>query len=80
MRRSRNAFVLAAVLVVLALIGLGIYQWRAGDSQGPGSGTSTEAQTGAPDQETEPTTPAEPAWCPAVEVCLLYTSPSPRDS
>ncbi|WP_066527866.1 cutinase family protein [Corynebacterium bouchesdurhonense] len=68
MRRSRNAFVLAAVLVVLALIGLGIYQWRAGDTQGPGTGTSTEAQTGASNTEAEPTTPAEPAWCPAVEV------------
>ena len=64
MRRSRNVFVVAAVIVVLSLIGLGIYQWRTSSESGSSAAdgpleTSTEA---------EPTTPAEPAWCPAVEV------------
>lgn len=70
MRRSRNVFVVAAVIVVLALIGLGIYQWRAGEQGAGGSGTSTEAQTGQPSEseQTTQTTPAEPDWCPAVEV------------
>ena len=30
MRASRNVFVVAAVIVVLSLIGLGFYQWRSG--------------------------------------------------
>lgn len=62
MRRSRNVLVVAAVIAVLALIGLGIYQWRTGEDPLPlpDPQPSTEAQ---PDP-----TPAEPEWCPAVEV------------
>lgn len=64
-RPARNLYVLAAVIVVLALIGLGIYQWRAGDTgplePGPG-GETTATQA----EETTPT-PSEPDWCPEVE-------------
>lgn len=64
MRRSRNVFVVAAVIVVLSLIGLGIYQWRTSSESGsPAADGPLETST-----EAEPTTPAEPAWCPAVEV------------
>lgn len=65
MRSSRNVFVVAAVLVVLALIGLGIYQWRSGDGTGPVSAPdrdSTSSEAAAPE------TPTEPAWCPAYEL------------
>lgn len=70
MRRSRNVFVVAAVLVVLALIGLGIYQWRTGSegelpNAGGPLGTSSSP---APETAATTTTPAEPEWCPAVEV------------
>ncbi|UIZ92015.1 cutinase family protein [Corynebacterium sp. CNCTC7651] len=62
---TRNVFVVAAVLIVLALIGLGIYQWRSGPGPDPGPGPlNTETQTQA---QPEPTTPTEPEWCPAVE-------------
>ncbi len=64
MRTSRNVFVVAAVIVVLSLIGLGIYQWRTSSESGsPAADGPLETST-----EAEPTTPAEPAWCPAVEV------------
>ncbi|MBA1837792.1 cutinase family protein [Corynebacterium sp. zg912] len=64
MRTSRNVFVVAAVIVVLSLIGLGIYQWRTSSESGsPVADGPLETST-----EAEPTTPAEPAWCPAVEV------------
>lgn len=64
MRTSRNVFVVAAVIVVLSLIGLGIYQWRTSSESGsPVADGPLEIST-----EAEPTTPAEPAWCPAVEV------------
>lgn len=64
MRKSRNVFVVAAVIVVLSLIGLGIYQWRTSSESGsPAADGPSETST-----EAEPTTPAEPAWCPAVEV------------
>ena len=64
MRTSRNVFVVAAVIVVLSLIGLGIYQWRTSSESGsPAADGPLETST-----EAESTTPAEPAWCPAVEV------------
>lgn len=64
MRTSRNVFVVAAVIVVLSLIGLGIYQWRTSSESGsPAADGPLETST-----EAGPTTPAEPAWCPAVEV------------
>ncbi len=64
MRRSRNVFVVAAVLVVLALIGLGIYQWQSGsnDPLDPVAGPSSESSEAAPPM------PEEPAWCPAAEL------------
>ena len=119
MRRSRNVFVVAAVIVVLFLIGLGIYQWRSGETGLP-SADGPVATSEAPTSPSE-TQASEPDWCPAVEFvsvpgtwesaadddpfapaanpasfmlsitqplqqmydinhCLLYTSPSPRDS
>ena len=64
MRASRNVFVVAAVIVVLSLIGLGVYQWRTSSEGGlPAADGPLETST-----EAEPTTPAEPEWCPAVEV------------
>ena len=63
MRRSRNAFVVAGVIVVLALIALGIYQWRTGET-GP---LEPEAQRPTT-SESVPELPPEPAWCPAVEL------------
>ena len=64
MRRSRNVFTVAAVLIVLALIALGIYQWRNSGEVlpplGEGEGTQTSEESPAP-------TPTEPEWCPAVE-------------
>ena len=55
MRQSRNVFVVAAVIVVLALIGLGIYQWR----------TTSETElpsADAPRETTSEATVAAPAW------------------
>lgn len=63
MRTTRKVFLVAAVLVVLALIGLGIYQWRfAGD----GSGLDDLAHPPGASEESEKAAP-EPDWCPAVE-------------
>ena len=67
MRSSRNIIVIAAAIVVLALIGLGVYQWRTGDG-----GALPSAQR--PDEasaSSEPDAPAEPDWCPAVEVASV---------
>ena len=62
MRKSRNVFTVAAVLVVVALIGLGIFQWqKSGDVPSPSEGPDTD--TG----ETTQAAPPEPEWCPAVE-------------
>ena len=61
MRRSRNVVVVAAVIVVLALIGLGIYQWR----------TTTDSDLPSASRPPESSAPEridEPDWCPAVEV------------
>lgn len=64
MARSRggSAFIVAAVIIVLALIGLGIYQWRSGDGDVLPPVT-TQAE---PEPEPEPT-PTEAEWCPALE-------------
>ena len=62
MRQSRNVFVVAAVIVVLALIGLGIYQWRTT------SETELPSADGPRETTSEVAAPAEPDWCPAVEV------------
>ena len=67
MRSSRNIIVVAAAIVVLALIGLGVYQWRTGDG-----GALPSAQR--PDDtsaSSEADAPAEPDWCPAVEVASV---------
>lgn len=62
MRKSRNVFTVAAVLVVVALIGLGIFQWqKPGDVPSPGEGPDTDTS------ETTQAAPPEPEWCPAVE-------------
>ena len=43
MRKSRNVFTVAAVLVVVALIGLGIFQWqKSGDVPSPSEGPDTD--------------------------------------
>ncbi|WP_115685718.1 cutinase family protein [Corynebacterium senegalense] len=57
----RKPLIVGAVIVVLALIGLGVYQWRAGD------GPLTEGERPLP-LPTEILPPAEPDWCPAVQV------------
>ena len=67
MRQSRNVFVVAAVIVILALIGLGIYQWRSGSGDEPLPPLGEEAAAPATSEQT-PERPAEPEWCPAVEV------------
>ena len=65
MRASRNVFVVAAVIVVLSLIGLGVYQWRSGEAGLPSAdGPLGTSETSSKPEETEP---AEPDWCPAVE-------------
>ena len=64
MRSSRNIVVVAAAIVVLALIGLGVYQWRAGDMGALPSAQRPEDAAAS----SEPDEPAEPDWCPAAEV------------
>lgn len=68
MRNTRGALIVAAVIVVLAVIGLGIYQWRSGDTapQAPGGSDEAAPGAGAPESSSE-ARPAEPDWCPAVE-------------
>ena len=62
MRKSRNVFTVAAVLVVLAVIALGIFQWqKPGDTPSPGEGPDTDPG------ETTQAAPPVPEWCPAVE-------------
>ena len=65
MRASRNVFVVAAVIVVLSLIGLGIYQWRSGETGLP-SADGPLATSEAPEEPSE-SQAVEPDWCPAVE-------------
>lgn len=67
MRSSRNIIVVAAAIVVLALIGLGVYQWRAGDMGALPSAQRPEDAAAS----SEPDEPAEPDWCPAVEVASV---------
>lgn len=70
MRKGRNVFVVAAVLVVLAVIGLGVYQWQASDQSGDSalSPVPGQGETGGGSQDPEhPEQPVEPDWCPAVE-------------
>lgn len=62
MRTSKNVFIVAGVIVVLALIGLGIYQWQNSSDPDPGP-ISTQAEP----EPAPTTTPTEPEWCPAVE-------------
>ena len=65
MRASRNVFVVAAVIVVLSLIGLGFYQWRSGETGLP-SADGPLATSEAPEEPSE-SQAVEPDWCPAVE-------------
>lgn len=58
MRTSRNVVVVAAVIVVLAVIGLGVFQWLSSDDGPSGPGDGPSPSVAAPD---------EPEWCPAVE-------------
>ncbi|AQQ16221.1 Cutinase [Corynebacterium glaucum] len=58
---TRNVFVVAGVILVVALIGLGIFQWRNGEPIPPLEPTETT------EAEPAPPTPQEPEWCPAVE-------------
>lgn len=60
----RKPVIVGAVVIVLALIGLGIYQWRVGDTpQLPGEPE--------PPATTEALPEGEPDWCPAVQVVSI---------
>lgn len=58
--RARNVVTVLAVIAVLAVIGVGAVQWLG--PGGPGDGPMNQGD------KPGPTTPAEPDWCPAVEV------------
>lgn len=61
----RKPLIVGAFIIVLALIGLGVYQWRGGPGDGPLSeGPSLPAPT-------DILPPDEPDWCPAVEVVSI---------
>ncbi|WP_342318572.1 cutinase family protein [Corynebacterium mayonis] len=61
----RKPLTVAAAIVILALIGLGLYQWRLGD------GPNNEGTGPLPGLPTEETAPEAPAWCPAVQVVSI---------
>ena len=65
---TRNVFVVAGVILVVALIGLGIFQWRNGEPIPPLEPTETT------EAEPAPPTPQEPEWCPAVEFVSVPVS------
>lgn len=58
----RKPLIVGSVIVVVALIALGIFQWRSQDGTAPGP-QPPGAQPPAP----APSPSAEPDWCPAVE-------------
>ncbi|AWB84843.1 cutinase family protein [Corynebacterium liangguodongii] len=60
----RKLLIVVSAIVVIALIAVGIAQWRAG--RGPGVEPPT-AQPPAP----APEVPAEPEWCPAVQFVAI---------
>ncbi|SDS81020.1 cutinase family protein [Corynebacterium timonense] len=60
----RKPLIVGAVVIVLALIGLGIYQWQVGETPLPPGEHEPPASS-------EALPPPEPDWCPAVEVVSI---------
>ncbi|MDY5785070.1 cutinase family protein [Corynebacterium sp.] len=61
----RKPLLVGAVIVVLALIGLGYFQWRGGEGPDGDSTSPTAEQPGALPWS------SEPDWCPAVQVVSI---------